>query len=171
MTSDQDVHAALSEWIKVFMTRSMRDLHLFLRSADLSMGQYGTLIRLYHHHERPCGVGDVGSHLGITNAAASQLVDKLVQQGLLERTEDPDDRRSKRLALTPGGKALVEASLDARLAWTKDLVANLSPDRREAIRVALLNLVEVAEADEKSEAESQKADPGRWHRAHSAHGG
>ena len=58
----------------------------------------------------------IAEHLGVSNAAASQMVDRLVGMGLLERSEDPDDRRAKALALTEKGKALVLDSIEAKAA-------------------------------------------------------
>jgi DNA-binding MarR family transcriptional regulator len=133
----------MRQWVEVFMRRSMRDLHHFLKDSDLNMGQYSTLMRLYH--EAQCGVTDVGSQLGITNAAASQLVDKLVQQGLVGRTESEHDRRVKLLSLTAAGRALVEASLHARLNWTEPLGQTLTPERRAAVIAAMQAMVEAAQ--------------------------
>jgi DNA-binding MarR family transcriptional regulator len=39
--------------------------------------------------------------------AVSQMIDRLVQQGLLERTEDPADRRRKSLATTPDARSFM----------------------------------------------------------------
>jgi len=46
--------------------------------------------------------------------AAGQMVERLVQQGFLERTEDPYDRRTKQLTLTAKGRALAQKSIEAR---------------------------------------------------------
>jgi DNA-binding MarR family transcriptional regulator len=107
------------------------------------MGQYNVLMRLFHTER--CGVGDVGSQLGITTAAASQLVDKLVQQGWVERAEDPDDRRVKRLTLSRTGRELVELGLEARLKWTAGLPEVLPADRAQAVMDSLEDLIAAAE--------------------------
>jgi len=95
----------LHEWVEVFMHRSMRDSMLFWKESGLSFPQISTLMRL--HYRGACGVSDVGGHLGVTLPAASQMVDKLAQQGLLERAEDPHDRRAKQLTLTTKGTAVL----------------------------------------------------------------
>ena len=64
-----------------------------MEETGLSFSQINILMRLLHGGNT--GVSEVGSQLGVTNAAASQAVDRLVQLGLIERTEDPDDRRAK----------------------------------------------------------------------------
>jgi DNA-binding MarR family transcriptional regulator len=121
------------------MHESMR----FSKESGLSMGQLSTLFRLYHGGI--CGVSDLGDHLGVTNAAASQMVDRLVQQGYLERTEDPDDRRVKQLRLTPKGVRMVQNSIEVRLRWMEEITAELSPEQQEAITSALSILIEKAQ--------------------------
>ncbi len=46
--------------------------------------------------------------------AASQMIDRLVQQGLLERAEDAEDRRRKTLATTVPARALLRKLREAR---------------------------------------------------------
>lgn len=125
------------------MRHSMRDLMQFVKNADLSMAQYSALMRL--HYGGVCGVGEVGNHLGVTNAAASQLIDRLVQLGLVERTEDPQDRRAKQLTISPKGRTLLQQSFEARLAWTEGLAHALPPEQRTAILHALRELTEAAQ--------------------------
>ena len=62
------------------MHRSMRHFLRYARESGLSMSQFGAL---FHIHRRgSSGVTDLGDHLGVTSAAASQMLDRLVQQGL-----------------------------------------------------------------------------------------
>ena len=83
------------------MGRSMRDFTTFMRNSGLSMPQVSALFRLYYQGQ--CGVTDIADHLDVTSAAASQMIERLVQQGLLERSEDPNDRRVKQIDLSPAG--------------------------------------------------------------------
>lgn len=133
---------ALREWVEVFMNRSMRDSIQFWKESGLTMPHIATLMRLYH--KGACGVSGVGSHLGVTNAAASQMVDRLVHLGLVARAEDPNDRRGKQLTLTSKGRALVQKSLDARRRWLEDLVAALTHEQQAEIADALARLTEAA---------------------------
>ncbi|MCC6265472.1 MAG: winged helix DNA-binding protein [Bryobacterales bacterium] len=56
-------------------------------------------------------VTEVAAYLGVSTAAASKAVDRLVRLHLLERTVDTLDRRHVRLALSPEGKTLAHAFL------------------------------------------------------------
>jgi len=133
----------LHQWVKVFMQRSMRDFKRFMDEAELSPTQVNVLMRL--HFGGRCDVSDVGAGLGVTNAAASQTVDRLVQRGLLARKEDPLDRRVKQLTLTAKGVTLVERSFEARRRWMDELTRILPLEQQEEIAAALAILTEAAE--------------------------
>jgi DNA-binding MarR family transcriptional regulator len=115
--------------------RSFHEHIRFVKASGLSMPQFNILMQL--HYQRACGVSDISARMDITNAAASQLVEKLVQAGLLERAEDPNDRRVKQLRLTVNGRELVEAGLAARYRWVDELIERLDPAEREALAQAM----------------------------------
>lgn len=52
-------------------------------------------------------VTEVADFLGVTNAAASRSIDRLVQRGLVERTVSKEDRRAVDLALTEESRTLL----------------------------------------------------------------
>ena len=124
------------------MRRSMGDFRQFTKSSGLSMSQISALFHLYYRGAH--GVSDIGEHLGVTNAASSQLIERLVQQGLLQRTEDAIDRRIKNVALTPQGQALVQESIEARQRWMEQLTNALTPEDQNAIITALTTLTQAA---------------------------
>jgi DNA-binding MarR family transcriptional regulator len=135
MQSADPFVATLQEWIDVFMRRSMRDFFVYARRNGLSMSQNGALLHL--SRQGTCGVTDIGDTLGVTSGAASQMLDRLVQHGLILRNEDPDDRRVKRITLTDEGQRVVHESIQARQAWFDDLAAVLSPGEKEQVTAAL----------------------------------
>jgi DNA-binding MarR family transcriptional regulator len=55
------------------------------------------------------------------------MIDKLVQMGLVERSEDAQDRRVKRICLTEAGRTLVEQGIAARRLWLVDLAEAFDP--------------------------------------------
>jgi DNA-binding MarR family transcriptional regulator len=148
MVASLEFSQVLHNWTEVFMQRSMREFVQFSKDSGLSMSQLSTLFRIYH--SKACGVSAVGDHLGVTNAAASQMVDRLVQMGLLARSEDPQDRRVRQLTLTPRGRKVVEDSLTARHQWMAQLTGTLTPEEQSAIIAALTILTQAAHRIESS---------------------
>jgi len=128
------------EWTDIFMHRSMRSWHQFVKSTGLSMPQLFILIQL--QHKGGCGVSEISERFGTTSAAASQLVDKLVQAGYLERTEDPSDRRAKILHLSSSGRLLVERGFQERYHWMDELAKNLSTEQKAKVYEALAIMIE-----------------------------
>jgi len=54
---------------------------------------------------------ELSRRLMVTNSNISPLVERLVAEGLVERTPAPDDRRVQHLRLTPAGKAALAAMI------------------------------------------------------------
>ena len=139
MAVSADFDRSLREWIEVSMSQSIRGFTHWMTESGLTRSQIGALMRL--HFEGRCHISTIGDDLGITTAAASQLVDRLYNQGLLERGEDPDDRRVKRVELSDEGRDLVQQSHEARLGWMRALGAALSSVEQEQVAKALKVLI------------------------------
>lgn len=133
---------ALQQWMEVSMHRSIRHFICYARESGLSMSQLGTLFHL--NRAGSSGVTDLGDHLGVTSAAASQMLDRLVRQGLILRTEDPNDRRVKQIVLTDKGLQVLHESIRARQRWLADLAETLSDSEKHAVTSALHILIDKA---------------------------
>ncbi len=140
------LNQTLSEWLRVIMRHSMRDFMLYAREHNYSVAQLNAMLRV--HHKGACGISDLGDEMGVTSAAASQLLERLVQQGLVTRAEDPQDRRNKVVTLTVAGQQIVQESMAARQAWLAHLVTLLTPAEQEQVNAALQLLIDKAAADE-----------------------
>jgi DNA-binding MarR family transcriptional regulator len=127
----------------VFMNRSMRSWHLFAKSTGLSMPQFSVLMQL--HHKGACGMSEISERFEISPAAASQLVDKLVQSGFVQREEDPSDRRAKLLNLTEKGQELIQHGHVERYRWVDELGGKLTPEERTRVSEALDLMTRAAE--------------------------
>ncbi len=107
-----------------------------VRAAGLSMPQMFAL--RYIHHHRQTNISDLARALGITPAAASQLLRRLVEQGYVVREENPADRRNKRLLLTPEGETILQSVASPSDGATLErLLARLSPAETRQILAAL----------------------------------
>lgn len=122
------------------MRRSMHNLIRHSKSMGFTMPQVNTLFRLHHHDQ--CSVSDLAEFLGVSDAAVSQMVDKLVDQGLILRIEDPQDRRGKLLSLSPEGNTIVQESIKSRHAWVSDLAELFTPEQEMQVQPALFLLIE-----------------------------
>jgi DNA-binding MarR family transcriptional regulator len=117
-----------------FAHRSMHNSARFIKASGLSMPQFFLLMHL--HRREQCGISDLSEQMDVTTAATSQLVDKLVQAGLLVRVEDPNDRRAKQVSLSPAGEALIEKGIAERSRWVDELAAVLNAEERQKVAEA-----------------------------------
>lgn len=129
----------LNEWIQVSMRHSMRNFLHYARESGLSMSHLGAIFHI--NRVGNCGVTEIGDHLGVTSAAASQMLDRLVQQGLIVRLEDPEDRRAKLIELTPEGQRILDEGIRARQIWLEQLAETLSESEKQAVAAALQLLI------------------------------
>ena len=135
MISSSQLTQTMRRFMDLAMQQSMHErLHL-AKGIGISMHQLGILMQI--HFRGNCGISEISGRFDITNAAASQLVDKLVQSGLIQREEDPQDRRAKLLNLTENGKELIQQGMDRRYRWVEDLTQKLSIEEREQVNEAL----------------------------------
>ncbi|MGH1526183.1 MarR family winged helix-turn-helix transcriptional regulator [Leifsonia sp. L25] len=80
----------------------------------------------------PQTLGGVAAELGVHASNATRTCEKLVRLGLVERTEDPDDRRFVRVTLTSEGRALVERVIGHRRSALAEVLAEMEPGERNA---------------------------------------
>ena len=125
----------LRGWVDTFIHRSMHDSARFIKASGFSMPQFFLLMQVYRHEH--CGISDLSDHLEITNAASSQLVDKLVQAGLLVRVENPSNRRAKQISLSPAGEAFIQKTMAERSRWVDELAGALSVEEKTKVAAAL----------------------------------
>jgi DNA-binding MarR family transcriptional regulator len=131
MTDSFQITQTIRQGMDLITHRAFREQGRFVKASGLSMAQFGILMQLHYQHG--CGISDISTRMDVSPAAASQLVDKLVQSELLERTEDPVDRRAKQLKLTAKGRELVETGMAARHQWVDTFIERLEPAEREKV--------------------------------------
>ena len=135
MISTPQLIETIRHFLDMAMHHAMHERAHLAKLIGLSMPQLGILMQL--HYRGGCGISDLSERFDVTNAAASQLVDKLVQSGLIQREEDPHDRRVKRVDLTAKGAELIEQHTEKRYQWVENLARKLSPEEREQVHQAL----------------------------------
>ena len=137
-----DLIEVMLDWSTTFIRISLHDFNRYTRNTGLSLAQMTVLMHLYYQ-----GASEVMNFcemMQVSPAGASQMIERMVQQGVVQRSEAPDDRRVRLVNLTEAGRALVQESITARQAWLENLTAGLSPHEREQIITALKKLTENA---------------------------
>jgi MarR family transcriptional regulator for hemolysin len=95
------------------------------RRFGMTRAQWAVLLRL----ERREGLkqSDLAEQLDIQPITLTRLVDRLCDNGLIERRADPHDRRAKRLYLTPAARPLLERIADQIEELSEIVLAGIKP--------------------------------------------
>jgi DNA-binding MarR family transcriptional regulator len=110
--------------------------------TELTMSQVKVLFALAAL--APKSLKDLARAMQTSVAAASPVVDRLVQQGLVLRAEDPNDRRFVALSLTEDGRTLVSRlHQDSRLR-TKNLLDVMTDDELALVADAMETMLAAA---------------------------
>ena len=142
--ADSEFTQSLLDWSAVSVRLSMHDFNRYARGSGLSLAQMSVLVHLYYRGPREVmGFADL---MQVSPAGASQMVERLVQQGLVRRVESPGDRRVRLVHLTEAGRRMVETSIAARQKWVEELTASLTDEQMALIGAALRILTERAAA-------------------------
>lgn len=142
---NEPLKKALLDWANTFMEYSLNDLTRYAHSIGLSLAQMSILMHL--HYRGACEVTHFSESLKISRAAASQMIDRLVQQGVVQRYLNPQDRRVRMVDLTDFGKKIVKASKEVQVDWVNELVNRISEKDREQFLVMLNRLNQYAKQE------------------------
>lgn len=116
---------AVERATRIMFTRLLTVLSRALRDHELTLAQLAALHLV--DHAGTLRVTALSDELALSPSAASRFVDDLVQRGLMEREEDPDDRRAKRLQLSAKGAALLQETGDLRVDTLVGVMSEYAP--------------------------------------------
>jgi DNA-binding MarR family transcriptional regulator len=88
-------------------------------------------------------VSDVASHLGVTNPAASMLLQTLSEEGLVDRSPDPADRRVTLVSVSEQGATRLAGAENTRRRFMERVISRLS---QEELGGMIRGLRELADA-------------------------
>src|ERR1700704_4789864 len=81
-------------------------------------------------HKGPLPVNTIGPKVWLTPGSISVAVDRLVRKGLVSRNDHPDDRRVRRVELTPKGRVLITRGFSEHAAAMENVADVLSKKER-----------------------------------------
>ncbi|HYL72106.1 MAG TPA: MarR family transcriptional regulator [Candidatus Dormibacteraeota bacterium] len=121
-------------------------------TCDLTMPQLKALI--YVTKNEGATSGQIASKLGVGLSTVTGIVDRLIEQEMVSRREDPRDRRITRVQATQSGRALVEDLLQYRNEAVNALLAKLDPNQLETVETAFQYLLDAQAAIERQRQEA-----------------
>jgi MarR family transcriptional regulator for hemolysin len=94
---------------------------------------------------RPPSQTELAQQLGVDGATLVATIDRLAAAGLVERTQNPRDRRVKLVVLTRNGRAIEEKVREQGDALRRDALARLDPGQVDVAAGVLEQLRHVLE--------------------------
>lgn len=108
------------------------------RQFGMTRAQWAVLFRL----ERAEGLkkAELADLLEVQPITLTRLIDRLCENGLIERRSDPNDRRAKRLFLTPAAKPVMEQLSVVSEKMMAHVLAGLDQREREVMVASLTTI-------------------------------
>jgi DNA-binding MarR family transcriptional regulator len=91
-----------------------------------------------------CNLSALAGWMDVHPSNATRVCDRLVRQGLMERVEDPSDRRHVQLALTTAGEEVIAGVMRRRRRALRKVLRRMEPGDRADLTRSLQAFAEAA---------------------------
>ena len=121
-------HRALRIWLRLLTCTQLieRQVRSRLRSQfDTTLPRFDLMAQLERHREG-LKMNELSRLLMVTGGNVTAIVDQLEKEGLVERLDEPADRRAFRIRLTKSGERTFIEMARAHEEWVVELLAGLS---------------------------------------------
>jgi DNA-binding MarR family transcriptional regulator len=138
-----------------FIGRIARLAHFFSREMYKTFAQHGLnsakfdVLATLRRSGPPYGLspGDLLTATMVTSGTMTNRIDQLEKAGLVERIQNPDDKRGFIISLTDKGFAVIDKVLNEHVETQARLVASLSSEERESANALLRTFLMGIESD------------------------
>lgn len=128
-------------------------MHLFHQLAGqvsklgaFSLAQYRVMMLVYH--SGPMSISTLKNKLGIAQSTASEMVERLVQQGLLEREKLKKDQRVTVFRLSGKAVRSLKKRQENMLEVYKQILEPLTAEEQEKLLQAFITILELTQRKE-----------------------
>lgn len=123
--------------------------HALERLADsrggLTLGEHFLLVQVARGPETGIRPTDLAARSLLTKSGVTRAIDRLEQDGLVERRTCPSDGRGSHILLTPGGRRLLKRAAPGHIRAIADHFADpLSPQQLVGLTAALERIAATA---------------------------
>ncbi len=110
----------------------------FQKNFKQSMSRFDVLSQLDRCDPDWLPMGRLARQLIASKGNITRLVDRMIQEGLIDRRPSPDDRRIIQVGLTDKGRALFEEMAIAHAEWARHLLGGLDQRQGESLLELLI---------------------------------
>jgi MarR family 2-MHQ and catechol resistance regulon transcriptional repressor len=109
-----------------------------VHALNLCLSDFAVLEVLLH--KGPMPVNGIGARVRLTSGSSTVAVDRLAAKGLVERHNDPADRRARMVHLTEAGRELISRAFAAHQEAMEHATSGLNPQECEQAAALLKKL-------------------------------
>ncbi|KAJ49974.1 DNA-binding MarR family transcriptional regulator [Clostridium tetanomorphum] len=113
------------------------------RSSNITEQQFRTLMNLKQSGK--CTLKELSGRIHVSNSSLCIMLNKMVEEGIVQREIDDKDRRNTFYNLSNCGRKFLEKELDKKLLTMGDKIGNLSEEEKEKFIVYLKGIEEIIE--------------------------
>lgn len=135
-----DACATLAEFFERFACVAKSQAMDSLATTDMTFSQLRVLFAV-GAQDCPPSLQQIADTVKLSLASAGRTADGLVKLGLVDRREDLEDRRIKRISLTAAGERLVATQLTIREEVLSGFLGRLPAELRDGLTAALRPIV------------------------------
>jgi DNA-binding MarR family transcriptional regulator len=137
---------SIADALRPVLLRVGRELRREARAVGISPEQVSLLVAI--KYAPGLGIRDLAANERISPPALTKHVDRLERDGLVVRTQHPDDGRRIGLALTDEGQRVLRRVRSRRTAWLATRLRGLDPKELAAVEAAIEPLSRLLKEEE-----------------------
>ncbi len=139
----------MAAW-RAFLTAHARVVGLLeeelQRERGLPLSWYDVLVQLQEAPDQRLRMTELAGAVLLSKSGLTRLVDRMCEDGLVERCPDPEDRRGRWVSLTAAGHARLRDAATVHVRGIRQhFIDQLSPEEAAQLESVLSNIVERAE--------------------------
>ncbi|HEX7249468.1 MAG TPA: MarR family transcriptional regulator [Burkholderiales bacterium] len=130
-----DDHRALRIWLRLLTCTQLIERRVRTRLREdfaTTLPRFDLMAQLERHPEG-LKMGELSRLLMVTGGNVTAIVDQLEKEGLVERLDEPDDRRAFRIRLTRAGDKAFAEMARAHEGWVVEMLEGLSRKEHEEL--------------------------------------
>jgi MarR family 2-MHQ and catechol resistance regulon transcriptional repressor len=148
-------------WLLLWKATKALEAHAqrSVQALGMCLSDFAVLEALLHKGPLPVNV--IGKKVLLTSGSMTAAVDRLERRGLVERRDDPDDRRARIVHLTRAGRESIQKLFAAHEQDMERPISRLTSDEIESLTAILRKLGRGAEALLQEENDTRESGKGR----------
>lgn len=130
-----DHRSELRLWLRLLTCANLIEAEIRKRlreQFDTTLPRFDLMAQLFRTEDGVL-LGELSQRMMVSNGNVTGLVERLVQEGLIERQVSETDRRAVRVRMTKRGRAVFAEMAEAHGDWIAEMLGGLSENDRERL--------------------------------------